>query len=30
VLPAGPYFAWVQHYADKKIIPKYQLDLLVQ
>ncbi len=29
-LAAGTYYAWVQHFADMKIIPSYQLDLLVQ
>jgi cysteine-rich repeat protein len=29
-LPPGTYYAWVQRYADAKIIPGYQLDLAVQ
>jgi cysteine-rich repeat protein len=29
-LAAGQYYAWVQHYSDKKTIPSYQLDLEVQ
>jgi cysteine-rich repeat protein len=29
-LAAGTYYAWVQRYGDGKVIPSYQLDLLVQ
>ena len=29
-LPAGTYFALVQQYMEKKIIPGYQLDLTIQ
>jgi cysteine-rich repeat protein len=29
-LAAGTYYAWVQRFGDMKIIPSYQLDLLVQ
>ena len=29
-LAAGTYYAWVQRYGDTKVIPSYQLDLLVQ
>jgi cysteine-rich repeat protein len=29
-LAAGNYYAWVQGYMDKELIPGYQLDLLVQ
>jgi cysteine-rich repeat protein len=27
---AGTYYAWVQRFSDTKVIPKYQLDLMVQ
>jgi cysteine-rich repeat protein len=29
-LQAGTYYAWVQRFGDSKVIPGYQLDLLVQ
>jgi cysteine-rich repeat protein len=29
-LQADTYYAWVQHFGDTKIIPRYQLDLMEQ
>jgi hypothetical protein len=29
-VPAGTYYAWVQHNGDSKVIPSYQLDLTLK